>query len=626
MRISTLKVLIASAILLFSLSSHAQLNVESIATDPAYPTMDAPITIYVNVNHWPALSASQFTAYTGLVTNESDNSHGWTYVKNSDWNDVSLELQQVQDSIYALVIDDPKAFYGIQDGVETYRITFIARGLVDGANSGQTEDLFIDVYGSEPTSLFSYQPANPTDKEMICVTWNINAPGDRNDLVGNTDSLWVHTWLNNLSGPATGSGSWPDNAEKFLCERVNDSILRWFIVPSVREFYDFKPWSYAESIGVLIRNKAGNAQTNDFTIPIQSERDVDLSLVNPVLVYPEYPTINDEIAIYVNTNHWGFDTENGFTTAYTGLITAASTDITDNWQHVANASWNDVSYPLDQINDSIAVFVIPNIESMYGVKNSEEPVFRITFIARETSKTDSSIVKQTENIYFEVYGGEPTELVSTQPAKPSEDDAIAYTFNISSETALSDYVAENGNDSIYIYTWLNTDEGEGYEVTGWGDVSTNNSLKTIAVNDSVFRFYVTKSVREFYGIEDSCLHILSTNLILRNAAGNTQTSNIYVDVTQNDVDCTGVGVKELQALSSMKVYPNPASNYITLSCDQELENATIEIFSTTGAKVYSSSETMLSNKCIDVSDFNSGVYVLKVHTGSAILSSTIIVK
>lgn len=626
MKIFTLKFLIASAILLLSLNTQAQLNVESVATDPAYPTMDAPITIYVNVNHWPELTANQFTAYTGLVTNKSDNSHGWTYVKNTDWNDVSLELQQVQDSIYALVIDDPKAFYGIPDGVDAYRITFIARGLVDGANAGQTEDLFLDVYGSEPNDLFSFQPANPTDKEMICVTWNINAPSDRNDLIGNTDSLWVHTWLNNVSGPATGSGAWPDNAEKYLCERVNDSILRWFIVPSVRDFYDFKPWSYAESIGVLIRNKEGNAQTNDFTIPIQSERDVDLSLVDPVLVYPEYPTVDDEIAIYVNTNHWGFDTENGFTTAYTGLITAASNDITDSWQHVANTDWNDVSYSLEPINDSIAVFVIPNIESMYGVNNSEEPVFRITFIARETSKADSSIVKQTENLYFEVYGGEPTELVATQPANPSEDDAIAYTFNISSDTTFANYIAANGNDSIYTYTWLNTDEGEGHEVTGWGDVSTNSLLKTIAVNDSVFRFFEMKSAREFYGLEDSCLHIVSTNLILRNAAGSSQTANIYVNVSQNNVDCTGVGVEELQALSSIKVYPNPASNYITLSCDKELNNATIELYSTTGAKVYSNTETITNNKCIDVSELNSGVYILKVLTGSAVMSATFIVK
>jgi hypothetical protein len=627
MKFFTQKLLFLFLGILFAISSSAQLNIESIATDPAYPTMDAPITIYINVNHWGELNASNFTAYTGLVTSESDNSHGWTYLKNSDWNDFSLELDQVQDSIYALVIDDPKAFYGIPDGVATYRITFIVRGLVDGANAGQTEDLFLEVYGSEPTSLFSFLPETPTDKDLICTTWNINVENDENSLTGNTDSIWVHTWLNNVSGPATGSGAWPDNSEKYLCERVNDSLLRWFIAPNVREFYEFEPWTYSESIGVLIRNKEGNAQTNDFQIPLISERELDFSLVNPVLIYPVYPTVEDEIVIYINTNHWNFDTENGFISAYTGLITGESTDIDDSWQHLVNSDWNDVSLKLEQINDSISAFMINNIEELYEVDNKTEPVFRITFIAREVSNTDSSVVNQTENLYFEIYNSTPSQLVQLQPVSPSEDDAIAFTFNISSQVELTDFVAENGKDSIFIYTWLNTDDGEGNEISAWGDVSSNKTLKTIAVNDSVYRFYVPKSVRSFYGIDDSCLHVLSTNLILRNVAGDIQSENIIVEVTQNDVDCTGVGVDDLQSLFPIKVFPNPVSDFLTISCTSDnMQNTQIELYSITGVKVYSSISDLSNNSCIDVSRFDKGIYLLKIQSNLGRVNSTIIIQ
>lgn len=612
--------------LLLSLNSFAVLSVESIKTVPEYPTMDAPITIYVNVNNWEALNADQFSAYTGLVTSESDNSHGWTYVKNSDWNDVSLELEQVQDSIYALVIEDPKAFYGLPEGVETYRITFITRGIVDGANQGQTEDIFLEVYGSEPTNVFNLQPLTPTDKEMICVTWNINGVADRNDLIGNTDSLWVHTWLNEVSGPASGSGTWPDNAEKFLCERVNDSILRWFVAPSVRDFYDFQPWTYAESIGVLIRNKEGNAQTNDFKIPLQSQRDVDISKVNPVLVYPEYPTIDEEIAIYINTNNWNFNTETGFISAYTGLITSNSPDVIDGWQHVINTDWNDVSFSLEPVNDSISVFIINDIQNMYNVDNKNESVFRVTFIARETSKTDSSIVAQTENLYFEIYGDTPTKLVQTQPAEPSEDDAIAYTFNINSQTDLASFVAENGKDSIYVYTWLNTDEGEGYAPAEWGAVSENSSLKTIAVNDSIYRFYAPFSVRKYYNIEDSCLHVLSTNLILRNAAGTKQTENIIVAVSQNDVECDDTAVLKWNK-QAMKIYPNPAQDFIYIDLKGlNMEQAQVEIYNLSGKKVLSALTNSTSESCINISELKAGVYMVKAKTSDQLFNSTIIIQ
>jgi len=605
-------------------SVFAQIDVKTIATSPVYPTMDSPITIYLNIKNWKNITSDSLSVYTGLVTSKSDNPKGWTYVKNGDWNDTSLKMEKIQDSIYSFVIDNPKSFYGVPEGVETYKITFIARGIKNGANNGQTEDIFLNVYGAQPSELFNLQPAEPTDKEMICVTWNINANSDRNDLKGNTDSLWVHTWIKGGSGPQSGSGNWPDNAAKYACERVNDSILRWFIAPTTREFYKFQSWTYAESIGVLIRNKEGNAQTNDFNIPLKSERDIDLSMVAPYLIMPPFPTVNDEIAIYVNTKNWNFSPENN-TTAYTGLITSASTDVTDNWQHVANTDWNDASLALEKINDSISVFVINSIPERYGVNTKEENVFRIAFIARENSITDNTIKAQTENLYFEIFGGQPNKLVQTQPLKPNEDDAVAYTFNVKNETTLSDYIVTSGNDSIYIYTWLTTNEGEGNEVTPWGDVSTNNKLKTIAVNDSIFRFIVPKSVRNFYGITDACTHIQTTNLILRNAAGTKQTSNILVDIESNNEICTGI--EESISNESFMVYPNPTADYFRINYTGNDSNATlVELSDLSGKKVISQKMNLTNSNTIDVSTLSKGVYFLNIKTKSKNINSTVIVK
>ncbi len=64
----------------------------------------------------------------------------------------------------------------------------------------------------------------------------------------------------------------------------------------------------------------------------------------------------------------------------------------------------------------------------------------------------------------------------------------------------------------------------------------------------------------------------------------------------------------------LSVYPNPAKDRITIDSNGEIKS--IEIFSITGAKVYS--KTNISNSAsneVNISDFNSGMYVLVVNDG-----------
>jgi hypothetical protein len=121
--------------------------------------------------------------------------------------------------------------------------------------------------------------------------------------------------------------------------------------------------------------------------------------------------------------------------------------------------------------------------------------------------------------------------------------------------------------------------------------------------------------------------VLSTNLILRNVAGDIQSENIIVEVTQNDVDCTGVGVDDLQSLFPIKVFPNPVSDFLTISCTSDnMQNTQIELYSITGVKVYSSISDLSNNSCIDVSRFDKGIYLLKIQSNLGRVNSTIIIQ
>lgn len=68
-------------------------------------------------------------------------------------------------------------------------------------------------------------------------------------------------------------------------------------------------------------------------------------------------------------------------------------------------------------------------------------------------------------------------------------------------------------------------------------------------------------------------------------------------------------------LSEIKVYPNPATDLIYLSYDNQISIDQVEIFDVVGKKVLVS--TIDGNNSINISQLNSGVYLVKVYSGNA---------
>jgi hypothetical protein len=73
-----------------------------------------------------------------------------------------------------------------------------------------------------------------------------------------------------------------------------------------------------------------------------------------------------------------------------------------------------------------------------------------------------------------------------------------------------------------------------------------------------------------------------------------------------------VGIDEISS-SIIKCYPNPTQDYINIPSDIKSEDCSV--YSMDGMLLISSSE-----KCIDVKNLNSGMYILKVNTGRDIHS------
>ena len=252
--------------ILFPLMSSAQDDVYTISSDPVYITMDASFTIYVNVLSEEVLSSgntidpdSLVTAYTGLITLESDNyTSSWQHVVNSDWNDISLEMTKENDSVFSYTIDDPSTFYNVDpEEEEVFRIAFIARGTSNGAVNGQTKDLFLEVYTNEPTEEIGVQPATPYADNKAVITFNSEICDCFTDY---HDTIYAHTGL--ITSESTSNSDWRfvladwgTNNNKTRLKQVNDSIYRYYIFPSIHQFYNTEYAENVEKLAFIFRSK-----------------------------------------------------------------------------------------------------------------------------------------------------------------------------------------------------------------------------------------------------------------------------------------------------------------------------------------------------------------------------------
>ncbi|HRU17562.1 MAG TPA: T9SS type A sorting domain-containing protein, partial [Bacteroidia bacterium] len=83
-----------------------------------------------------------------------------------------------------------------------------------------------------------------------------------------------------------------------------------------------------------------------------------------------------------------------------------------------------------------------------------------------------------------------------------------------------------------------------------------------------------------------------------------------------------VSVNELTG-QSLVIYPNPAQNKISISDLPESREYTVEVFSATGIKAYTSTITNPGNNInLDVSNLRQGLYYVLIKTDNGILKKS----
>ena len=65
------------------------------------------------------------------------------------------------------------------------------------------------------------------------------------------------------------------------------------------------------------------------------------------------------------------------------------------------------------------------------------------------------------------------------------------------------------------------------------------------------------------------------------------------------------------SLNNFSIYPNPSTDFINLKLPKSVSDATVNVYNMLGKEVYNST-TILNDEKINISNFNSGIYLLKV--------------
>jgi len=85
------------------------------------------------------------------------------------------------------------------------------------------------------------------------------------------------------------------------------------------------------------------------------------------------------------------------------------------------------------------------------------------------------------------------------------------------------------------------------------------------------------------------------------------------DETQNGVaNWSTLGIDDFEDNSNFTLYPNPTSSILSIEIQNIISNGTLEIYDMLGKQIFNQTITSNNLSQIDVSSYNSGLYLIKI--------------
>jgi len=254
--------------------------------------------------------------------------------------------------------------------------------------------------------------------------------------------------------------------------------------------------------------------------------------------------------------------------------------------------------------------------------------------------------------YFTTAGGIPANHIATwngvqwDTVASGTDDAVTSFVENGGDLYVAGWFSNAGNiaaskiakwkpcsafysihPDITPHTWVVVNHASGVPpinyTWSWGDSFTSSGPNpSHTYSDSAY-YNICLSITDANGCSDT--YCDSSTFINRQTSAFTMITVNVID--SSDLITTYVG--NIERANDIILYPNPASNQLTISGEQSVINQ-ISIYNTLGEKVYDTHLLRTSNSkiptTIDVSGLTKGIYLLQIESGEKLLSRKFVVE
>ena len=202
------------------------------------------------------------------------------------------------------------------------------------------------------------------------------------------------------------------------------------------------------------------------------------------------------------------------------------------------------------------------------------------------------------------------------------------------DIALTDTVCKNDSYTFDDGTVVNNITSTTVHISSYSTVNTCDSIitETVYVN-SIDTSVIATDFSITSNQANATYQWVDCNNNYTDLVGETgqafipDTNGLYaVIITKNGCSDTSacsvidvIGIEENNDLQSLAIYPNPTSSEINIVFSATLENATIEVLSLSGELLGASIVVNADKTVLDLNDLPSGLYLIKVQSGSDVV-------
>ncbi len=332
-----------------------------------------------------------------------------------------------------------------------------------------------------------------------------------------------------------------------------------------------------------------------------------MSLSIGALVNAQTITIDDTLSIGDNLSYYTADSN---ATNYDAIV---GTGVT--WDYSTLAGYNIPANPNNIIDASTGAFAAqyPTAVKTEEFQNGVHTYFR--YVGNELI-VDGFVFQESSNDFVIKYDDDP--LIGLQFPVNQGD---SYTDPIEGEAfVLSQAIDLTGNATI-------SADGSGTLLLAGNTYTNVLRVKTEEITNGTTPpplsqpMTVTRTVYAYYDIANENMPIFIHGTVDADigALGTFGFTSVY----SVDPLIGYVGVNENEADNELIVYPNPATDIVTINVPSGTEKLTI--FNVTGQVVNTYNNPQKVEE-INVSNFETGVYFVQIQNGDAILTKKLIVK